>query len=182
MITSGSYHPQLHGKVECSHREFRKKFYYDMVHLKSKGANWVENIPNYIRVLNELAREELGWRSPFEIYYGRISNFVSRFNLEYNSSIYQEDINFNFPEDLTIQKLLDHAKKIRNRSEQCGKHIDDRPIAKYKKKYKSVVFKKDEKVLVRLKSKGGKGAPKRHFVVEGKVIKNVKQLKSIRYH
>ena len=43
-------------------------------------------------------------------------------------------------------------------------------IEKYKKKYKSVVFKKDEKVLVRLKSKGGKGALKRRFVVEGKVI------------
>ena len=71
--------------------------------------------------------------------------------MECNGSIYQEDINFNFPEDLTIQKFLDHTKKIRNRSEQCGKHIDDRMIAKYKKKYKSVVFKKDEKVLVRLR-------------------------------
>ena len=60
--------------------------------------------------------------------------------------------------------------------------IDDRMIAKYKKKYKSVVFKKYEKVLVRLRSKGGKGPPKRRFVDEGKVIKKVKQLKTIRYH
>ena len=57
-----------------------------MVHQKSKGVNWVENIPNYMRVLDELAREELGWRSHFEIYYGRISNSVSRFNLEHNTS------------------------------------------------------------------------------------------------
>ena len=124
-----------------------------------------------MRALNELAREKLGGHSFFEIYYGRISKFASRFNLEHNSSIYQEDINFNFQEDLTIQKLLDHTKKIRNRSEQCGKCIDDRMIAKYKKKYKSAVFKEDEKVLVRLPSKGGKGAPKRRFVVERKVIK-----------
>ena len=48
-------------------------------------------------------------------------------------------------------------------------------IAKYKKKYKSVVFKKDKKVLVRLRSKGGKSAPKRRFVVEGKVIKKSKR-------
>ena len=89
--------------------------------------------------VNELAREVLGWCSRFEIYCGRISNFESRFNLEHNSSIYQEDINFNFPEDLTIHKLLDHTKKIRNRSEQCGKRIDDRMIGKYKKKYKSVL-------------------------------------------
>ena len=32
------------------------------------------------------------------------------------------------------------------------------------------MFKKDEKVLVRLRSKEGKGASKRRFVVEGKVI------------
>ena len=98
MITSRPYHPQSQGKVECSHREFRKKLYYDMVHLKPKGVNWVENIPNYMRVLNELVRKELGCHSPFEIYYGCISNFVSRFNLEHNSLIYPEDLNFNFPE------------------------------------------------------------------------------------
>ena len=33
------------------------------------------------------------------------------------------------------------------------------------------MFKKDEKVLVRPRSKRGKGAPKRRFAVEGKVIK-----------
>ena len=101
-----------------------------------------------MRVLNELAKEELGWRSPFEICYGRISNSVSRFNLEHNSLIYQGHINFNFPEDLTNQKLLDHTKKIRNRSEKCGKYIDDRIIAKLKNIYKSAVFQRDEKVLV----------------------------------
>ena len=33
------------------------------------------------------------------------------------------------------------------------------------------MFKKDEKVLVSLRTKGGNGALKRSFVVEGKVIK-----------
>ena len=88
-----------------------------MFHLNSKDVNWIENIPNYLRVLQELAREELGSRSLPEIYYERILNFVSRFNLEHNSSIYQEDIHFNFSEDLTIQKLFDHTNEIRNRSE-----------------------------------------------------------------
>ena len=87
-----------------------------MVNLKSECVNWVKNIPNYTRVLNELAREKLGWCSPFQIYYGRTLNFVTRFDLEHNNSIYQEDINFYFPKDLTIQKLLDHTKKIHNRS------------------------------------------------------------------
>ena len=77
---------------------------------------------------------------------------------------------------------MDHTKKIRNRSEQCGKSIDDQMIAKHKKKYKYIVFKIDEKVLVRVRSKGAKGAPKSRFVVEGKVTKKVKELKTIRYH
>ena len=90
---------------------------------------------------------------------------MNRFNLEHNSSIYQENINFKFPKDLTIQKLLDHTKKIRNRSKKCGKRIDDRMIAKYNMKYKSVVPKKDENFLLRPRSKGGEGAPKRRFLV-----------------
>ena len=66
---------------------------------------------------------------------------------------------------------MGHTKKTQNRSEQCEKCINDPIIAKYKKKYKSVLFKKDEKVLVRLRSMRGKGVPKRRFVAEGKVIK-----------
>ena len=46
-------------------------------------------------------------------------------------SVYQEDVNSNFSYDLTIKKLLDHTKKIHNRSELCGKCIDDQIIAKY---------------------------------------------------
>ena len=92
MITSRTNHPQSQGKIERSHREFRQKLHYDMFHLNSKDVNWIENIPNYLRVLQELAREELGSRSLPEIYYERILNFESRFNLEHNSSIYQEDI------------------------------------------------------------------------------------------
>ena len=38
---------------------------------------------------------------------------------------------FNFPENLSFQRLLDHTKKIRNRSEQCEKRIDHQLIAKY---------------------------------------------------
>ena len=81
MITSRPLHPKSQGKVERSHRECKKKLHCDMVHLKSKGVNWVENILNYMRVLNELAREELGRRSSFEVYYGRISKLDSRLSL-----------------------------------------------------------------------------------------------------
>ena len=60
MITSTPYNPRAQVKVRRSHREFRKKIHYDIVNLKSKGVNWVKHLPNYMRVLTDLAREEPG--------------------------------------------------------------------------------------------------------------------------
>ena len=40
-----------------------------------------------MRVLNELGREELGWQSPFEVYYGRKSNFVVKASYNTNKTI-----------------------------------------------------------------------------------------------
>ena len=56
----------------------RNKIHYDLVKLKSKGVNWVENLLNYMQVLNVLAREMLRLESPFEVYYGRKSNVASK--------------------------------------------------------------------------------------------------------
>ena len=39
-----------------------------------KGINWVKNLLQYSKCLNNDKREELGWRSAFEVYYGRKSN------------------------------------------------------------------------------------------------------------
>ena len=47
-----------------------------MIKLGKKGVNWVQILSNYMRVLNELAREELSWKNPFEVYYDRIPNNI----------------------------------------------------------------------------------------------------------
>ena len=44
-----------------------------MVKLNSKGVNWVKNLLPYATNLNKGEREQLGWKSPFEICYGRKS-------------------------------------------------------------------------------------------------------------
>lgn len=69
MIKSRPYHPQSRGKVERSHRRLRKKIKYDSIKLGKKGVNWVVNLCAYNRILNDESKEELGWRSPFEIYF-----------------------------------------------------------------------------------------------------------------
>ena len=74
LIKSRPYHPQSKGKVKRSHRQLRKKIMCDLVTLGKKGVNWAANLDDYNRILNNECNEELGWKTPFEIYYGRKSN------------------------------------------------------------------------------------------------------------
>ena len=76
------YHPQLQSKVERSHRDLRNKIHYGMVKLNSKGVNWIKSLPPYGTILNEGAREKLGWKSPFKIHYGRKSNAILNKQIE----------------------------------------------------------------------------------------------------
>ena len=74
MIRCRPYNPKAQGKVERSYRVLRTKIHYDMVQQKRNGVNWVKNLQDYMNCVNSEKREELGWKSPFEIYYGRKSN------------------------------------------------------------------------------------------------------------
>ena len=109
MICSRPYNPKIQGKIESSHRELRNKLYYDMAKLKN---NWVENLPNYMRVLNELAREELGWQSPFEVYYGRKSNFVVKASYNTNKTITWMPTS---SEPTSINVLQNRSKQIKKK-------------------------------------------------------------------
>ena len=59
MIKSRLYNPKAEGKVERSHRVVRKKTLYNMLSQKNSGINWVRNIPQYMKALNNEKREEL---------------------------------------------------------------------------------------------------------------------------
>ena len=37
-------------------------------------VNWAKEIPTYAKFLNNENREELGWKTPFKIYFGKKSN------------------------------------------------------------------------------------------------------------
>ena len=57
MHCSRPYHPKSQGKIERLYREQREKIHYDMIKLRKKGVNWIQNLPGNMRVLNELAVE-----------------------------------------------------------------------------------------------------------------------------
>ena len=45
-----------------------------MVTQTPSGTNWVKNLPNYMKCLNNEKREKRGWQSPFKTCFGRKSN------------------------------------------------------------------------------------------------------------
>ena len=160
MIRSRPYNQKVQGKVERSHKELCRKIYYDTVNLKNKEINWIATFPNYVRVLNELLREELGWHSPFKIRYGQVSNFLKIFNIDTDATVEQESVNPSVPSDRDIQKALYCTKKKRQKSKESDKRMDKRMKEKHDKRYKNEVLQKDDIFLVRLRTaRGGKGAP-----------------------
>ena len=55
---------------------------YDLLAMKGRGIDRAKNLPSYCRMPNEETKKELGWLSPFEVYYGRKSNIVAKAFLE----------------------------------------------------------------------------------------------------
>lgn len=55
---------------------------YALVTLGKKRVNWAANLDDCNRILNNECKEELGWKTPFEIYYGRKSNLFVKASLE----------------------------------------------------------------------------------------------------
>lgn len=52
-VNSRPYRPQSQGKVERCQRVLRKKILYDLLTMKKRGVNWVENLHHYNKVMND---------------------------------------------------------------------------------------------------------------------------------
>ena len=93
---------------------------YDLVSLGKKGVNWAANLEDYNRIMNEECKEELGWKSPFEVYYGRKSNQLMKASLDCVDS----DDNFvtRAPRKWDLASHVKKVKKIRQRAKQEAKN------------------------------------------------------------
>ena len=118
IIQSSPYHAQSQGKIERLHRQFRKKINYDLFSMKRTGVNWVKQLDKYASILNDESKEELAWRSPFEIYFGRQKNKLST-ELSSFTGIFR---------DHTSKKQLDTSEKYQMLSARFQNKVAIRPI------------------------------------------------------
>ena len=88
MIKCRPYNPKAQGNVERSHRVLRRKIYYDLIKQKKTGVNWVKCLPKFIRCLNQEKREELGWQSALEIYFGSKANELKNEGKNHDKTIH----------------------------------------------------------------------------------------------
>ena len=76
-----------------------------------KGVNWVKNLLEYSKCLNNAKREELGWRSAFEVCYGRkLSELVKCGNP------------VNREKELNVQKVIQISENLIYKSQ---KRVDE---------------------------------------------------------
>ena len=172
MIKSRPYHPQSQGKVERSHRRLREKIKYDLIALGKKGVNWAKHLPDYNRVLNEESKEELGWKTPFQIYYGRGSNVLVKAPLNSEQSDDWHVVS-SFPTQNDLNHHSRNIKRLRKRASVYSKRLNYRMMKWHKKLQRAASYKPKERVLVR--NRAGKGASRigsrKRFVIQGTVIK-----------
>ena len=145
-----------------------------MVKLKNKCVNWVQNLPNCMRVLNELAQDELGWQSPFEVYYGRKSSFVVKASYNTNKTITCMPTSSEPTSINVLQNRSKRIKKIRSEAVENTKRLGKRMVDKHKKRHKTMEYKYNDKVLIRIGNGGKRSHPKRRFVMEGTILKKGK--------
>ena len=107
---------------------------------------WAANLEDYNRILNEECKEELGWRSPFTIYYGRKSNQLVKASLDCVDS--DDNIVTTAGKKRKLAGHLKKVKKIRRRAKLYSKKLNDRMVKSHKRRHKPETFKAQEHVLV----------------------------------
>ena len=119
--------------------------------MKGKGINWANNLPSYCRILNEEKKEELGWLSPFEVYYGRKSNVLIKASLKNYDIDSCPAESFNTPERKDLFKhhmTVKNRKKAKSYNQKLEKQMMDKHMRRNRP---PTEYKPGDKVLPRLK-------------------------------
>ena len=153
MRKSRPCHPQSQGKVERSHRSLRKKITYDLLKQKQSGVNWSKNLQKNAKCLINDKREELHWRSAFEVYFGGKSNEL----LQRGKSIEKDREPVVQPySHPPIQIISDNKQKTlraREAEKKRNKKVSNRTVKYLRQRNKCSQYLVGERVLLRLGKK-----------------------------
>ena len=160
MTKSRAYHLQSQGKVERSHRTLRKKINYDLVKQGWKGANWVKNVLEYSKCLNNDKHEELGWRSAFEVYYERKSKELVKYGVPVNR---EKQFNVQKVIQPSENLIYEHQKRVdeeRGKTKYYNKKVSDSTVEYYRKRRKCSKYKKGKEVFIKYGKKNRRKSAK----------------------
>ena len=153
MMQSRPYNPRAQGKVERSLHILRKKIAFDMLSQKGTGTNWVKNLPNYMKCVNNEKREALGWQSPFEIYFGWKNNELVKCGVpECTGS--PEIGKASKPTHNDMKNFMKQRPQLRKKAHDSDERVAKRTVEYFRKKNKCSKYVAKEKVLVRFGKKG----------------------------
>ena len=173
IISSSPYHPQSQGKVERCHRAIRRKILYDLIRKDDEGVNWVEQVPSYCEIINNDVKEELGYRSPFNVYFGRMNNIINRplhrcLPKDVRQELYIRRVRAASHADL--RKTETRQLQMRSFARKADERYSNRMVMRGIKKNPPSVYRVGERVLVRLKDAASK-VTKRYYCVECDIIR-----------
>ena len=123
------------------------------------------------KCLNNDKLEQLGWRSAFEVHYGRKSNELVKCGVPVNR---EKELNVQEVIQQSENLIYERQKRVdeeREKVKNASKKVCDGTVEYYRKKRKFSKYKKGEEVFIRYGKKNRKKAPKQRFVILGQVIK-----------
>ena len=134
-IRGRPYHPQSQGKIEASHKTWRRKLMFDILHFKNKI--WVNELTKYAYLRNTEYHEAIR-ATPFEVYHGRPvkSHRSTKF---ITATTGNDSVN---------------SEKIRSRADFNARQFAKRMVDKHGKKRSPSVYLVKDKILVKVKSRG----------------------------
>ena len=126
---------------------------YDLLTMKNGGVNWVKSLPEYAKTLNEEPREELSWKSAFEVYYGRKFNHADRLSefpvaqeWDQTGEEYKRMVE---PKPSDYTRRTKACKRLQQSVASASKKCEDRMIKKGLRNNPPSVYNVGENVLIR---------------------------------
>ena len=125
-----------------------------------KGVNWVKNLLEYSKCLNNAKLDKLGWRSAFQDYYGRKSKELVKCSVPVNREKEFNVQNVIQPSENLIYQRQKCVEEEREKAKNPNKKVCNRTVEYYRKKRKCSKYQKGEEVFIRYGKKNGKKSTK----------------------